>query len=225
MDHAFKYRPARVIKTGLEPVNPSKEPRLKGISLKVTGVKKVTEYRFLNMFEINYRDKTGQDRTWQLASRGREPKCVSENFGTADAVVIVPYHTREKKLVIINEFRVPLGDYQHGFPAGLIDEGESLEKSVERELKEETGLQLAKILKISPPIFSSSGLTDESISMVYVECEGEISDQYNTANEDITAMYVSPEEAQKLCDDVSLKFDVKTWLVLSVFAKNGEFVY
>ena len=191
--------------------------------MKLTGVKKITDYRFLNMFEIFYRDKTGKERMWQLASRSPEPKCVSEQFDTVDAVVIVPHHVKEQKLVIIKEFRVPLGGYQYGFPAGLIDEGESFEESVKRELKEETGLKLIDILKTSPPIYSSSGLSDESISMVYVTCEGAISSEFNTANEDITAMFVSPAEARILCDDVSLKFDVKTWLVLSTFAEHGDF--
>jgi ADP-ribose pyrophosphatase len=190
--------------------------------LKVTGVKKITDYRFLNMFEIFYQDKTGKDRMWQLASRSPEPKCTSGEFESADAVVIVPLHLQQQKLVIIKEFRVPLGGYQYGFPAGLIDEGESMFDSVRRELKEETGLQLIDILKTSPPIYSSSGLSDESISMVYVTCEGAISSEFNTANEDITAMFVSAAEAGELCEDETLKFDVKTWLVLSTFARHGD---
>ena len=190
--------------------------------MKITGVKKTTDYNYLNMFEIRYRDKTGTDRMWQLASRSPEPKCASGKFDTADAVVIVPRHLQEQKLVIIKEFRVPLGGYQYGFPAGLIDEGEAMAESVRRELKEETGLQLIDILKTSPPIYSSSGMSDESISMVYVTCEGTISSEFNTANEDITAIFVSPDDAKTLCEDTSLKFDVKTWLVLSAFAENGN---
>jgi len=139
-----------------------------------------------------------------------------------DAVVIVPFKKKKDKLVIIKEYRVPLGDYQYGFPAGLVDEGETIEQTCLRELKEETGLKVTRIQKISPPVYSSSGMTDESVSMVYVECNGKPSSKGNTSSEDITTIFVSPSKASELCNDSKIKLDVKTWLVLNSFAENGR---
>ncbi len=191
-------------------------------SVKIEFIKKITDYIHLNMFEITYSDTKGHEKIWSFASRNDPPKCMSGDFETPDAVVIVPYHKDKKQLVIIKEFRVPLGDYQYGFPAGLVDDGESVEASVERELMEETGLMVTRIKKISPPIYSSSGMTDESIAMVYVECLGEASKEGNTSSEDIETLFVSPDDARALCGNAQIKFDVKTWLVLSTYGETGK---
>ena len=118
------------------------------------------------MFEVAYIDKNGRNRTWQIASRAKEPKCVTGEFKIPDAVVIVPFHTAEKKIVITREYRVPLADYEYGFPAGLIDAGENIEQAACRELKEETGLTAAKWERILDSHISNS-ITDE-VGVVYL---------------------------------------------------------
>ena len=95
--------------------------------MKIKSIRKITDCRRLNMFELKYLDVNGHEKTWQIASRNARPKCVSKQFDLPDAVVIVPFHVQRNKLVIIREFRVPLGDYQYGFPAGLVDEGETVQ--------------------------------------------------------------------------------------------------
>ncbi len=190
--------------------------------MKIEFVKKITDYFHLNMFEIAYSDTSGRKRIWSFASRNDPPKCVSGHFERPDAVVIVPYHTEKKQVAIIKEFRVPLGDYQYGFPAGLVDDGETIETSVKRELMEETGLTLMRINKISPPIYSSSGMTDESIAMVYVDCSGKTSSLGNTSSEDIETLFLSRDDARVLCNNDQVKFDVKTWLVLSMYGETGK---
>ena len=188
--------------------------------MKIKKVNKITDNAHLNLFQIAYLDRNGNDKNWQLASRLAQPKCVTGEFSTPDAVVIAPFHKKKNKLVVIKEFRVPLGGYQYGFPAGLVDEGETLEEASRRELKEETGLTLRHINHISPPLYSSSGMTDESISMVFAECDGEPSNRLNESSEDITVIFISPAEALQMINQPELKFDVKTWLVLAAYS-NG----
>jgi ADP-ribose pyrophosphatase len=137
-------------------------------------------------------------------------------------VVIVPYHVGRRKLVIIEEFRVVLGGYQYGFPAGLVDDGETVDVTCRRELKEETGLALQRILRRSPPVYSSSGMTDEAVTMVFVECDGTPSNAANESSEDIRAVLVDPAEAETLCTAAEHRMDVKTWIVLSTFARFGR---
>ena len=183
---------------------------------------KLTRQKWLNLFDIEYNDKNGRAKSWQLASRRSEPKCMTAEFTIPDAVVIVPFHTDRKKMVITREYRIPLGDYEYGFPAGLVDEGELIEAAARRELKEETGLDVTRFLKISQPVYSSAGMTDESVSMVYVECAGQLSVEENTESEEIEALLVSQSQTQELIQNPKLKFDAKAWLVLSNFAANGR---
>jgi ADP-ribose diphosphatase len=190
--------------------------------LKIKNVEKITNCRHLNLYEISYINKNDIEKSWHIASRSDKPKCLTGVFDMPDAVVIVPFHKKKDKLVIIKEYRVPLGDYQYGFPAGLVDEGETIEQTCLRELKEETGLKVTRIQKISPPVYSSSGMTDESVSMVYVECDGTPSNKGNEDSEDITTIFISSLKASELCNDSKIKLDVKTWLVLNSFAENGR---
>ena len=188
----------------------------------IKEARKLTDEKWLNLFDVKYVAKTGDEKSWQLATRQKEPKCVTGRYARPDAVVIVPFHKVEDKMVITREYRVPLNDYEYGFPAGLIDGGESVEQATHRELKEETGLTVSRFIKMSPPIYSSAGMTDESVAMVYVECEGTPSNTANTEFELIEVLLISPVEALRMCSDVTLKFDAKAWLEISQFAENGR---
>ena len=135
--------------------------------------------------------------------------------------MIVPFHVQEKKLVLIKEFRVCLGGYQFGFPAGLVDRGETITQAGKRELYEETGLRVTKVLKKSPAVFSSSGMTDESVSLLFVQCQGKPTNRFNEASEDIQTIMLSRGNAEDLLSDTNTKFDVKSWIILNTFASCG----
>lgn len=189
--------------------------------MEITDYKKITDKKWLNLFNVEYRDKKGQAKMWEVVSRKPVPKCISNAFDPPDAVVIVPFHKNEKKLVVIREYRVALAGYEYALPAGLIDEGESVETASKRELKEETGLDLVKIHKRSPILYGTAGMTDENFVMVYCDCKGTVSASGNEGTESIETLLISPESAKDLLNDTKTKFDVKLWMVLSSFAESG----
>ena len=86
---------------------------------------------------------------------------------------------------------------------------------------EETGLTLTKSLQQSPAIFSSSGLTDESISLLFVECEGMPTNSFNESSEDIEVIMLSRDQASDILSNPLIKFDVKSWIVLNTFVCQG----
>ena len=190
--------------------------------MKLNNYKMLHESDHIGLYEIQYTDRSGQLNHWHMASRDKNgPKGMTGRLMAADAVVIVPLHLERGQLVVIREFRVTLGGFQFGFPAGLVDPGESIQQAVERELFEETGLTVQVHVRQSPVVFTSSGITDESVVMAYVTCKGDPSDKGNSASELIETHFVSPADAKRLCSDQTVLMDVKTWLVLSGFADKG----
>lgn len=190
--------------------------------MEITNVVPLARGKWLNLFRVDFRLEGRAERSWSLVTRNAEPKCVSGDFACPDVVIIVPFHTGRGRLVLIREFRAALAGDQYGFPAGLVDEGESVVEAVRRELREETGLALARVIRQSPPIYSSAGMTDESAALVFIECEGTPADAEPHDGEIIEVVFVSPEEAGRLCADPALKFDAKAWIVASHFAATGR---
>ena len=190
--------------------------------MRIKGGEKLTDLRWLNLFNIHYVDPSGTERRWQVATRQKHPKCMTGQYGLPDAVVVVPFHIGRGKIVMTREYRVPLAGVEYGFPAGLVDEGETVEEASRRELYEETGLTVTTFLRTSPPVYSSAGMSDESVTMVFVECEGLPSAAASQGAEQIEVILASPSEVAVMCKDASLKFDAKAWLVLSEFAVKGQ---
>jgi len=191
--------------------------------MQISDVHKLTDMRHLNLFSVYYQDKTGKDKIWTYASRSRLDNPRDKTDRLPDAVVVVPFHTAEKKLVIIKEFKVVLGGYQYGFPAGLLDPGEDAQQAGKRELFEETGLDLIRVVDQSPAVYSSPGMTDESVSMLYAQCEGSPTSAHTGDSEDIQVKMLSRDEAGVLLSEPDALFDVKTWIVLHTFASHGVF--
>lgn len=117
-----------------------------------------------------------------------------------DGVVIVGIYNKngEKYIPIIKEYR-PVSGYIWSFPAGQVDNNERLEETAVREIKEETGLDaIEESVVVQNPTYTSVGLADQRTAIAFVECEGEVSNKYTTASEDITAKLFSIKEIKDL---------------------------
>jgi ADP-ribose pyrophosphatase len=182
----------------------------------------VTKLKFVSLFAVSYRDRKGNPLDWHMVSRCETPKCVTGRIRQPDATIIVPYHREQQKLVVIKEFRVPVGDYMVGFPAGLIDPGEDIAITAGRELHEETGLELVRIYRHSPAIFSSAGITDEAISMVFAEVAGTPNIRNLSASEDIAVDLMDRHEIRALLAREDVVFGARAWLVMDAYVRMGS---
>lgn len=183
-------------------------------------IEKLTDCDWVNLYEARFQRKGQPEKSWLMCSRKDRPVA---DAAKADAVVIVATVATDegRRLVMTKEFRVPIWDYEYGFPAGLIDDDEDLEQAVARELKEETGLELEKIKHISTPVFSSAGLTDESCHMVLVEAKGQISNKWLDHTEDIEVLLLDVEGIRDLIA-AEKKIAAKAWGLLYHYAQTGQ---
>jgi len=176
------------------------------------NLNKLTDCKWINLYNVDYADKNGSVSNWTLVSRKELP---ITDAARPDAVVIVPVldTPQGRRLVVTKEFRVPIWDYEYGFAAGLIEKGQTIEQTIEKELKEETGLDLAKIVHISSPVYSSAGMTDESCCMAIVEAKGQMSDEYLEGSERIEAILMDVDDIQDLLKS-GKKISAKAWGLL-----------
>lgn len=107
--------------------------------------------------------------------------------------------TYGSKLILVKQYRPPLNRYVIEFPAGVIDKkGESPEKTIIRELKEETGFT-GIIEEMIPAMSKSPGITNEMLYMAIMRCEKEPDEQDLQDNEDIEVILLDLEN-----DDIGL---------------------
>jgi ADP-ribose pyrophosphatase len=190
--------------------------------MKIIDASIVNRSKFVTLHAVTYEDQRGNTKRWHMVSRQAQPKCLSGKSHPPDAVIIVPYHRLENKLVVIKEFRVPVGGYQYGFPAGLLNADENVTESAARELHEETGLDLVRVYRYSPAIFSSAGITDETVSMVFVEVEGSPGTRHNEASEDIEVFLMDGDAVRDLLQRADILFGARAWLVMDAFVRMGK---
>lgn len=189
--------------------------------------------RWLNLWRLRY-DHNGHKGTWLFASRQDEPSLVKGGDIKADAVVIIPVavdpHGGDRcGLVCVKEFRYPIGRYEYGFPAGLI-EGKTLKETVNNEIREETGLIVKDILAVSPALVSSAGMSDETgcyaLALVEPETDYEsMSSANQEKSEDIHPFICTPSMALDICrQEGEYKggaVSARAWPILMFYALNG----
>jgi len=202
----------------------------KATMMTTTNIRKLTNHKWLNLFNATKLDKTGTPLNWIYASRKDDQTLESKE--RADAVVIVPIiHKRIDThlgyydyyhLIMTSEYRVPIMDRELGFPAGLIDGNEDPVETAKRELKEETGLDLKEVIHVSPVTYSSAGITDEAIIYVFCEADGDLTINNCEASEDIEIKVITDKD---LKGDISKmgKFGAKAYPIV-LFAKRSGIV-
>jgi len=167
--------------------------------MNVTSTKLHTDLRWIKVFRSAF-EHNGNTGEWLFVSRKKEQ--TPEEKSKADAVVIIPILEGDvmgAKVILTKEFRVPLQDYEVGFPAGLLDDGEDPLECAKRELLEETGYEVKDHLLTSPPIYSSAGITDESVQLVFVTV-GEKLDAAPEPTEDIEVIEMNSFDVLRLLD-------------------------
>jgi len=136
---------------------------------RVNAITELHSARWLSLRKVEYTDAKGATKFWESVER------TTKLPGVVDCVEIIAIFKKKgeaDKILLVKQFRPPVGKFCVEFPAGLVDKGETAEEAARRELKEETGYT-PTTLSAGPEISYEPGLTSATCSLVYASIDGD----------------------------------------------------
>ncbi|PAV57854.1 hypothetical protein WR25_23811 isoform K [Diploscapter pachys] len=129
--------------------------------------------RWLSTKQVKFRTQSGNEGVWQFSNRTTRPeKSVVDGVD----VLAVLKKSGKRYFILVRQWRIPMNGWCLEFPAGLIDENETVEEAALRELREETGYsaKLENIIHKTNGIQGlDPGLTSDSLQFVLIEVDGD----------------------------------------------------
>ena len=165
---------------------------------------KQTDNPYVNMFLVEGKNRKGGDVHYTIASRVRDEKDLKIRSGenTADGVSIYAlYGEARDQVVLVRQYRFSIGRFIYEFPAGLCEDGEDFRAAAVREMHEETGLVFEPLkadTMFEAPRFTTIGMTDESVAMVYGYATGEPDMRFLEDTEEIRVVLADRAEAKRI---------------------------
>ncbi len=206
-----------------------------------TKVEKLFDKKFIRVFDIQYRE----GRHYYDATRRDEQELVALKDDAAframlpdavSCVVIVENAGEAPRLLLSREWRYPVWQFLLSVPAGLIDpEDKTLPReqaifaTAVREMKEETGVTVGEndsIEMISPCLFSTPGMTDESNAMVLITLRDHDLSALSQSGAEGSELFdgfvlLEKADAQRIlkngCDDQGVFYSIYTQVALLTF--------
>lgn len=198
---------------------------------RVKQIKKQTNNRFLNLYELEAERRNGKTAPYFVASRAKETENlkIMTRENKPDGVIMYGiYGEKKDKVALVRQYRYPIDDYIYEFPAGLVEDGEDLKEAAIREIHEETGLVFEPIEAAdcySKPFFTTVGMTDESCGMVYGYLKGEPTNQYQEASEDIEVVLADREECKRILKEENVAIMCAYMLMHFIHSKEEPFAF
>jgi ADP-ribose pyrophosphatase len=94
------------------------------------------------------------------------------NFERGDAAAVLVFNKETQKIILINQFRYPTYEKSGGWlmeiVAGMLDKNETPRECIRREVMEEIGYQVERLVPIST-FFTTPGGSSERIFLYYAE--------------------------------------------------------
>lgn len=159
--------------------------------MKLLSMKEIDGGRYLHRYELIYENRAGREKHYEIVSR----RAISspEELGRVSSGISMIV-TQNDRMLLLKEFRMAINRPVYNLCAGMLNEGESMEDCIKRELFEETGLKVKEIKKILPASYAAVAISDIMTNIVYVEAEGTISNAHASANEEIEAAFYDADE-------------------------------
>ena len=192
----------------------------------IQNIQQKTHNRFLNYYELEAVHRDGSVSPYYMTSRAKDAsqlKAVTRQ-NRPDGVILYGVYGEEKdRVVLIRQYRYPLGDYVYEFPAGLVEEGEEMGAAGVREMYEETGLTFTPVDAgcYSRPFFTTVGMTDESCGMVFGYCSGTPTSIHEEASEEIQVILADRGEAKRILREENVAI-MCAYMLMHFIASDGD---
>lgn len=192
----------------------------------IQNIQQKTHNRFLNYYELEAVHRDGSVSPYYMTSRAKDAsqlKAVTHQ-NRPDGVILYGVYGKEKdRVVLIRQYRYPLGDYVYEFPAGLVEEGEEMGAAGVREMYEETGLTFTPVDAgcYSRPFFTTVGMTDESCGMVFGYCSGTPTSIHEEASEEIQVILADRGEAKRILREENVAI-MCAYMLMHFIASEGD---
>lgn len=189
-------------------------------------IEKKAGSKFLSFYEMEAVHRDGSSSPYYMASRNDDGSSLTAVTHTVRANGVTIYSLLEDKVVLVRQYRYPLGGYVYEFPAGLVEPGEDIADAAVREMYEETGLAFAPIASpFSRPYFSSVGMTDESCCLVFGRCQGTPTSIHQENTEDIQVVLADRAECRRILAQEQVAIQCAYMLMHFVSSQDNPFAF
>lgn len=193
---------------------------------RIKGVRKLTDNRFLNLYELDASFRDGSRAPYYLASRRRETeklRALTHDSHPDGVILYGVYGDKKDRIVLVRQFRYPLGGYIYEFPAGLVEPGEDLLDAGIREMHEETGLTLTPVNAgpYTRPFYMTVGMTDEACGTVFGYCSGTPTNANQEGSEDIEVVLADRDECRRILREENVAI-MCAYMLMHFVASDGD---
>ena len=179
---------------------------------KYTSIENLYNNRYLNFYHMDALTDSGRAFDYFFVSRNKkeEIKVVTGENRPEGCVIYPLLKDDPEKILLIHQYRYPLGRYIYELPAGLIEPGETPAQAAVRELKEETGYELTPVTgdpMWERAFYMGAGYTDESSAAVFGYASGDPDMRALEDSESINVVIADKAEVRRILreEQVSLR--------------------
>lgn len=190
---------------------------------KIGKIEKKLGNRFLSYYELEAIRRDEHAFPYYMVSRNPNPltlKARTQQNKPDGVILFGVYGEKRDRVVLIRQYRFPIGGYVYELPAGLVEPGEELVASGIREMFEETGLQL-EVAGCAKPFFMSVGMTDESCGTVFGYCSGTPTNANQEDSEEIEVILADRDECRRILKEENVALPC-AYLLMHFIASESD---